>query len=68
MRYAKDEASRKRILGNRFYKQVSAALAGSYEYMAMEKLLERTRGSSSSSSTRRPPATPSTSSRPRIAW
>ena len=40
MRYAKDEASRKRILGNRFYKQVSAALAGSYEYMAMEKLLE----------------------------
>jgi anion-transporting ArsA/GET3 family ATPase len=40
MRYAKDETSRKRILENRFYKQVSAALAGSYEYMAMEKLLE----------------------------
>ena len=40
MHYAKDEASRKRILENRFYKQVSAALAGSYEYMAMEKLLE----------------------------
>jgi anion-transporting ArsA/GET3 family ATPase len=40
MRYARDEASRKRILGNRFYKGVSAALAGSYEYMAMEKLLE----------------------------
>jgi anion-transporting ArsA/GET3 family ATPase len=41
-RYATDEASRKRILENRFYKQVSAALAGSYEYMAMEKLLELT--------------------------
>jgi anion-transporting ArsA/GET3 family ATPase len=39
-RYALDEASRRRILGNRFYKQVSAALAGSHEYMAMEKLLE----------------------------
>jgi anion-transporting ArsA/GET3 family ATPase len=39
-RYAADEASRKRILENRFYAQVSAALAGSHEYMAMEKLLE----------------------------
>jgi anion-transporting ArsA/GET3 family ATPase len=39
-RHAKDEAARKRILGNRFYKEVSAALAGSHEYMAMEKLLE----------------------------
>ena len=29
-----------RILENRFYQQVSAALAGSHEYMAMEKLLE----------------------------
>ncbi len=40
MRFAPDEAARKRILGNRFYKHVSAALAGSHEYMAMEKLLE----------------------------
>jgi anion-transporting ArsA/GET3 family ATPase len=39
-RHAPDEASRKRILGNRFYKQVSSALAGSHEYMAMEKLLD----------------------------
>jgi anion-transporting ArsA/GET3 family ATPase len=39
-RYAPDEAARKRILENRFYRQVSAALAGSHEYMAMEKLLE----------------------------
>lgn len=41
-RYAKDEAARDRILGNRFYKHVSAALHGSHEYMAMEKLLELT--------------------------
>jgi anion-transporting ArsA/GET3 family ATPase len=40
VRYAPDEAARKRILENRFYRQVSAALAGSHEYMAMEKLLE----------------------------
>ena len=40
MRYAPDEASRKRILENRLYQKVSAALAGSHEYMAMEKLLE----------------------------
>lgn len=39
-RHAKDEAARKRILGNRFYREISAALAGSHEYMAMEKLLE----------------------------
>jgi anion-transporting ArsA/GET3 family ATPase len=32
--------ARRRVLGNRFYKQVSSALAGSHEYMAMEKLLE----------------------------
>lgn len=30
----------RRILENPFYRQVSAALAGSHEYMAMEKLLE----------------------------
>ena len=39
-RYTPDEAARQRILGNRFYQHVSAALAGSHEYMAMEKLLE----------------------------
>lgn len=39
-RHAPDGAARKRILGNRFYKQVSSALAGSHEYMAMEKLLD----------------------------
>jgi anion-transporting ArsA/GET3 family ATPase len=39
-RYAADAAARDRILGNRFYRHVSAALAGSHEYMAMEKLLE----------------------------
>jgi anion-transporting ArsA/GET3 family ATPase len=39
-RYTPDEAARRRILGNRFYRHVSAALAGSHEYMAMEKLLE----------------------------
>lgn len=39
-RHAPDEAARRRILENRFYRQVSAALAGSHEYMAMEKLLE----------------------------
>jgi len=39
-RYAPDAAARDRILNNRFYRHVSAALAGSHEYMAMEKLLE----------------------------
>jgi anion-transporting ArsA/GET3 family ATPase len=39
-RYAADEAARRRILENRFYRHVSAALSGSHEYMAMEKLLE----------------------------
>ena len=39
-RHAPDAAARRRILDNRFYKQVSAALAGSHEYMAMEKLLD----------------------------
>jgi anion-transporting ArsA/GET3 family ATPase len=40
VRYAPDENSRRRILRNRFYEQISAALVGSHEYMAMEKLLE----------------------------
>jgi anion-transporting ArsA/GET3 family ATPase len=39
-RHAPTPESRRRILDNRFYQQVSAALAGSHEYMAMEKLLE----------------------------
>jgi anion-transporting ArsA/GET3 family ATPase len=39
-RHAPSAEARRRILENRFYQQVSAALAGSHEYMAMEKLLE----------------------------
>ena len=39
-RHAPTADARQRILDNRFYQQVSAALAGSHEYMAMEKLLE----------------------------
>ena len=39
-RHTKDTAARDRILKNRFYHHVSAALAGSHEYMAMETLLE----------------------------
>ena len=39
-RHAKSDEARDRILQNRFYQKVSAALAGSHEYMAMEKLLE----------------------------
>jgi anion-transporting ArsA/GET3 family ATPase len=39
-RHTVDAAARRRILDNRFYKQVSSALAGSHEYMAMEKLLD----------------------------
>ncbi|HVC07649.1 MAG TPA: ArsA-related P-loop ATPase [Solirubrobacterales bacterium] len=39
-RQAPDEDSRDRVLGNRIYQQISNALAGSQEYMAMEKLFE----------------------------
>jgi anion-transporting ArsA/GET3 family ATPase len=39
-RYTPDAAARERILGNRFYRHISAALAGSHEYMAMEKVLD----------------------------
>jgi len=39
-RHAPDEQTRERILGNRIYQQLSTALAGSQEYMAMEKLFE----------------------------
>jgi len=39
-RYAPDEEARRRIIDNRIYEQISGALAGSQEYMAMEKLYE----------------------------
>jgi anion-transporting ArsA/GET3 family ATPase len=39
-RHMPSAEARRRVLQNRFYKQVSSALAGSHEYMAMEKLLE----------------------------
>jgi anion-transporting ArsA/GET3 family ATPase len=39
-RHAPDEETRERILSNRIYQQLSQALAGSQEYMAMEKLFE----------------------------
>jgi anion-transporting ArsA/GET3 family ATPase len=39
-RQAPDEESRDRVLGNRIYQQISNALAGSQEYMAMEKIFE----------------------------
>ena len=39
-RFAGSRAARDRILGNRFYRHVSGALAGTHEYMAMEMLLE----------------------------
>jgi anion-transporting ArsA/GET3 family ATPase len=38
--HAPDDETRERILGNRIYQQLSSALAGSQEYMAMEKLYE----------------------------
>ena len=38
--HAPDDETRERILGNRIYQQLSTALAGSQEYMAMEKLYE----------------------------
>ncbi len=38
--HAPDDETRERILSNRIYQQLSAALAGSQEYMAMEKLYE----------------------------
>ena len=39
-RHAPDAETRERILENRIYRQISNALAGSQEYMAMEKLFE----------------------------
>ena len=38
--HAPDEESAQRILDNRFYRNVSGALGGTQEYMAMEKLYE----------------------------
>ncbi len=38
--HAPDDETRERILSNRIYQQLSSALAGSQEYMAMEKLYE----------------------------
>ncbi|MBK5111184.1 MAG: ArsA family ATPase [Thermoleophilia bacterium] len=39
-RHAEDAEARDRVLDNRIYQQISNALAGSQEYMAMEKLFE----------------------------
>jgi anion-transporting ArsA/GET3 family ATPase len=39
-RYAPDAAARDRILGNRYYDQLSGGLAGILEYMAAERLFE----------------------------
>ena len=39
-RYARDDEQADRILGNRFYQRLSSTLAGTHEYMAMEKLYE----------------------------
>ncbi len=39
-RYAADEEARQRILENRIYREISGTLAGSQEYMAMERLYE----------------------------
>ncbi len=39
-RYAKDEDQARRILENRFYRNIAGALSGTQEYMAMEKLHE----------------------------
>ena len=39
-RHAPDEETRDRILQNRIYQELSNAMAGSQEYMAMEKLYE----------------------------
>jgi anion-transporting ArsA/GET3 family ATPase len=39
-RYSASDAQRQRILGNRFYRNISGALSGTQEYMAAEKLYE----------------------------
>jgi anion-transporting ArsA/GET3 family ATPase len=40
LRYASDPEQAERILGNRFYRNISGALSGTQEYMAAEKLHE----------------------------
>jgi anion-transporting ArsA/GET3 family ATPase len=40
VKYSADGAQAERILGNRFYRNISGALSGTQEYMAMEKLYE----------------------------
>ena len=40
LKYSADPAQGERILENRFYRNISGALAGTQEYMAMEKLHE----------------------------
>lgn len=42
-RYAPDEAARRRILENRFYRHLGGSLAGILEYMAVERLFEVSR-------------------------
>ena len=39
-RYSEEPGQAARILDNRFYKNISGALSGTQEYMAMEKLYE----------------------------
>jgi anion-transporting ArsA/GET3 family ATPase len=39
-KFAKDAATRQRILGNHYYQRASQSLSGSQEYMAMEQLLD----------------------------
>jgi len=39
-RYANDERQRERIFANRFYRNISARLSGTQEYMAAEKLYQ----------------------------
>ena len=39
-RYSSDSEQSERILSNRFYRNISGALSGTQEYMAMEKLYE----------------------------
>jgi anion-transporting ArsA/GET3 family ATPase len=40
IRFAADDTQARRILDNHYYQQISSALAGSQEFMAMEKLYE----------------------------
>jgi anion-transporting ArsA/GET3 family ATPase len=40
LQYAPSQEQAERIIGNRFYKNISSTLSGTQEYMAMEKLYE----------------------------